>query len=147
MKPVAGGLIIGGALLVALGSIMPWQEIQSGIFEKTIIGTDKQGLVTLGVAVAMIIAGIVVLVRDSMPARGAAILAALAAFGVGGFTVYDILSRAADVEKLQRVQAALGGTSNASISSSVPGLGLYAVIIGATLAIVGSLLQNQQPSA
>ncbi|KPL80221.1 hypothetical protein [Herpetosiphon geysericola] len=144
-KPaIASGLILGGALLIGLGSIMPWQEITSGIFNKTVVGTDKLGFYTLACAALLFIAGLVVLFRDGTPARGGAALAGLAALGIGGYTAYDILSRAADVDKLRQVESALGGKSTVpAVFSSVPGIGIYAILLGALLAIAGALVQNQ----
>lgn len=144
-KPtVAVSLILGGALLIGIGSIMPWQEINSGIFNKTVVGTDKQGMYTLACAGFLFIAGLVALFRDGTPARGVAILAGIAALGIGGYTTYDILSRAADVDKLRQVESALGGTSSVpAVFSSVPGIGIYAILLGALLTIAGSVVQNQ----
>lgn len=148
---VAGILgIVGGALL-ALGSFLTWAEVTGGGTSVTAKGVDgSDGYITL-------VAGLVAVVAGTMMARGArrvlAVLVILAGIVGGGIGLYDALTAKDSVldaaaEELapafgasaERVRAALDQAIDAGQLSVSISIGLYVVIAGGVVALVGGIL-------
>ncbi len=149
--PVAGILgVVGGALL-AVGSFLTWAEVTGGGTSVTAKGVDgSDGYITL-------IAGVVAIVAGMMMARATrrvlAVLVILAGIVGGGIGLYDALTAkdsvldaaaeelaptfGASAEQVRTVldQAIDAGQLSVSIS-----IGLYVVIGGGVVALVGGIL-------
>jgi len=149
--PVAGILgVVGGALL-ALGSFLTWAEVSGGGTSVTAKGVDGlDGYITL-------VAGLVAIVAGVMMARGTrrvlAVLVILAGIVGGGIGLYDALTAKDSVldaaaEELaptfgasaQEVRAALDQAIDAGQLSVSISIGLYVVIGGGVVAVVGGIL-------
>jgi uncharacterized membrane protein (TIGR02234 family) len=149
--PVAGILgVVGGALL-ALGSFLTWAEVSGGGTSVTAKGVDgSDGYITL-------VAGLVAIVAGIMMARGTrrvlAVLVILAGIVGGGIGLYDALTAKDSVldaaaEELaptfgvsaQEVRAALDQAIDAGQLSVSINIGLYVVIGGGVVAVVGGIL-------
>jgi hypothetical protein len=149
--PVAGILgVVGGALL-ALGSFLSWAEVTGGgtsVMAKGVDGSD--GYITL-------VAGLVAVVAGIMMARGTrrvlAVLVILAGIVGGGIGLYDALTAKDSVldaaaEELaptfgasaQEVRAALDQAIDAGQLSVSISIGLYVVIGGGVVALVGGIV-------
>jgi hypothetical protein len=143
--------ILGGALL-AIGSFLSWAEVSGGgvsVSAKGIDGTD--GWVTLVAGLIAIVAGIAAM-RGGR--RALAVLAIVAGLVGGGLGLYDALTAedsvldaaaeeiatqvGASVEEVRVLldQAIESGEFGISLS-----IGLYLVIGGGLIAIVGGILQ------
>jgi uncharacterized membrane protein (TIGR02234 family) len=149
--PVAGILgVVGGALL-ALGSFLTWAEVTGGGTSVTAKGVDgSDGYITL-------VAGLVAVVAGIMMARGTrrvlAVLVILAGIVGGGIGLYDALTAKDSVldaaaEELaptfgasaQQVRAVLDQAIDADQLSVSISFGLYVVIGGGVVALVGGIL-------
>ena len=148
---VAGILgVVGGALL-ALGSFLSWAEVTGGgtsVMAKGVDGSD--GYITL-------VAGLVAVVAGIMMARGTrrvlAVLVILAGIAGGGIGLYDALTAEDSVldaaaEELaptfgasaQEVRAVLDQAIDVGQLSVSISIGLYVVIGGGVVALVGGIL-------
>jgi hypothetical protein len=149
--PVAGILgVVGGALL-ALGSFLTWAEVTGGGTSVTAKGVDgSDGYITL-------VAGLVAVVAGIMMARGTrrvlAVVVILAGIVGGGIGLYDALTAKDSVldaaaEELaptfgasaQEVRAALDQAIDAGQLSVSISIGLYVVIGGGVVALVGGIV-------
>lgn len=149
--PLAGILgVVGGALL-ALGSFLTWAEVTGGGTSVTAKGVDgSDGYITL-------VAGLVAVVAGIMMARGTrrvlAVLVILAGIVGGGIGLYDALTAKDSVldaaaEELaptfgasaQQVRAVLDQAIDAGQLSVSISIGLYVVIGGGVVALVGGIL-------
>jgi hypothetical protein len=149
--PLAGILgIIGGALM-AVGSFLAWAEVSGGGTSVTAKGVDgSDGYITL-------VAGLVAVVLGIVMARGTkrvlAVLVILAGIVGGGIGLYDALTAKDSVldaaaEELapsfgasaELVRTALDQAIDAGQLSVTIGIGLYVVIAGGIVALVGGIL-------
>lgn len=149
--PVAGILgLVGGALL-ALGSFLTWAEVSGGGTTVTAKGVDgSDGYITL-------VAGLVAVVAGIMMARGSrrvlAVLVILAGIVGGGIGLYDALTAKDSVldaaaEELaptlgasaQQVRTVLDQAIDAGQLSVSISIGLFIVIGGGVVALVGGIL-------
>lgn len=149
--PVAGILgVVGGALL-AVGSFITWAEVTGGGTSVTAKGVDgSDGYITL-------VAGGVAVVAGIMMARGIrrvlAVLVILAGIVGGGIGLYDALTAKDSVldaaaEELaptfgataQQVRTVLDQAIDAGQLSVSIGIGLYVVIGGGVVSLVGGII-------
>jgi hypothetical protein len=142
--------IVGGALL-AIGSFLAWAEVSGGGTSVTAQGIDDSyGYFTLAAGGFALVVGIVM-------ARGArrelAVLAVLAGLVGGGVGLYEALTIKDSVldaaaEQLapsfelstDQVRAALDQAIETGQLSLSIGIGLYAVIAGGVVALVGGIV-------
>lgn len=143
--------ILGGALLV-IGSFLAWAEVSGSGTSTTASGIDgSDGYVTLVVGAIAIAAGIVAMRAGR---RALAILTILAGLVGGGLGIYDALTAeesvldsaaeelaptfgvSADEVRVLLDEAIDTGELGVSIA-----IGLYVVIAGGVLALVGGALQ------
>jgi hypothetical protein len=138
-----GGIlaIIGGALL-AVGSFLPWAEVSWGGTSVTAQGIDDSyGYFTLAAGSFALIVGIVM-------RRGAkrelAVLAVLAGLVGGGVGLYEALTIRDSVLDAAAEQLAPSFALDQAIETGQLGLsisiGLYAVIAGGVVALVGGIV-------
>jgi uncharacterized membrane protein (TIGR02234 family) len=149
--PAAGILgVVGGALL-ALGSFLTWAEVSGGGTTVTAKGVDgSDGYITL-------VAGLVAVVAGIMMARGSrrvlAVLVIIAGIVGGGIGLYDALTAKNSVldaaaEELaptlgasaQQVRTVLDQAIDAGQLSVSISIGLFIVIGGGVVALVGGIL-------
>jgi hypothetical protein len=143
--------IVGGALL-AIGSFLPWAEVSGNGVSSSASGIDgSDGFVTVVAGAVAIVTGIVAMRAGR---RLLAILAVVAGLVGGGLGVYDALTAEDSVldtaaeeiapqfgvtpEQVRTLldEAIAGGELSVSIS-----IGLYVVIAGGALALVGGAIQ------
>jgi FtsH-binding integral membrane protein len=149
--PVAGILgLIGGALL-ALGSFLAWAEVAGGGTSVTAKGVDdRHGYITLVAGLVAVVAGIV-MARGTR--RALAVLVILAGIVGGGIGLYDALTAKDSVldaaaEELaptfgvsaQQMRTVLDQAIDAGQFSVSISIGLYVVIGGGVVALVGGIL-------
>ena len=149
--PLAGILAIVGGALLAIGSFLAWAEVSGGGTSVTAKGVDgSDGYITLAAGLIAIVLGIVM-------SRGTkkvlAILVILAGIVGGGIGLYDALTAKDSVldaaaEELapsfgasaEQVRAVLDQAIDAGQLSVSISIGLYVVIAGGVVALVGGIL-------
>jgi hypothetical protein len=149
--PAAGILGVIGGVLLALGSFLAWAEVSGGGTSVTAKGIDgSDGYITL-------VAGLVAVVAGILMARGTrrvlAVLVILAGIVGGGIGLYDALTAKDSVldaaaEELapsfevsaQQVRTVLDQAIDAGQLSVSISIGLYVVIGGGVVALVGGIL-------
>lgn len=128
-------IIAGSALLVLLGSLLPWATVETGFGSISVRGTEGDGVLTLLLALAGGAAAVaVVMARKPMAAIGGIVAGGLA-LAIGLFDFID----------LARATGDSGGLVQAHT-----GFGLWLVLLG-SLAMTGAsiailVLNKQQPA-
>lgn len=155
-RPTAGAaLMVLGGLLMAIGALLPFAKVEAGelpIPAQTVGGLDTpDGKLFLGVGIGLLIlGGLIWVARSRAPRMVAAVLAIVAA----GFMLYaavvditgieaeslDAIAEAGAAQtpgvSVEQVRAALD-QFNVSINT---GIGLYIVLGGAAIALIGGIL-------
>lgn len=149
--PLAGILAIVGGALLAIGSFLAWAEVSGGGTSVTAKGVDgSDGYITLAAGIIAIVLGIV-LSRGTK--RVLAVLVILAGIVGGGIGLYDALTAKDSVldaaaEELapsfgttaEQVRTVLDQAIDAGQLSVSISIGLYVVIAGGVVALVGGIL-------
>lgn len=149
--------LIGGALL-AIGSFLAWAEVSGGGVSTSAAGIDgTDGWITL---IAGLVAIAVSLVALRAGRRMLAVLAIVAGLVGGGVGVYDALTAEDSVldaaaeeiapqfgASAEEVRVLLDEAIDAGQLSISISIGLYMVIAGGVLAIVGGVLQLRGATA
>ena len=149
--PLAGILGVVGGALMALGSFLAWAEVSGGGTSVTAKGVDgSDGYITLVAGLVAVAAG-VVMARGTR--RVLAVLMILAGIVGGGLGLYDALTAKDSVldaaaEELapafevsvQQVRTVLDQAIDARELSVSISVGLYVVIGGGIVALVGGIL-------
>ena len=149
--PIAMILGVVGGALMALGSFLAWAEVSGGQATVTAKGIDgSDGYITLVAGLVAIVAGIV-MARGTK--RVLAVLVILAGIVGGGIGLYDAVTAKDSVldaaaEELapsfgvsaDQVRTALDQAIDAGQLSVSISIGLYLVIAGGVVALVGGIL-------
>jgi hypothetical protein len=118
-RPAACAVAVGGGL-VALGTVAPWATSEGPFSQSGLARGD--GVVTGLIGLGLVLLGLMLLLRKAgPPVRAAAILLAMAGLAVG-------------IGENMKVSDAI-----APVTPSVHiGIGIYLVIVGSALALVGA---------
>lgn len=149
--PVGAIVAIAGGALLAIGSFLAWAEVSGGGTSVTAKGTDgSDGYITLGAGIVAVLVG-VLLLRQAK--RALAVLAIVAGLVGGGVAVYDALTAEDSVldgaaEELaptvgaspEQVRVLLDEAIDAGQLSISLSIGIYVVIAGGLVALVGGIL-------
>jgi hypothetical protein len=128
--PVEWAIVIGGAILVAIGSVLPWVSV-SVLFngQLSIAGTEGDGMFTLILAFVVILLGVVGLnERLGIGASIGALVGSAVALITG---IVNLL----DPSRIGGTTVNVFGTDQAGPSA---GVGLILVLIGAGVSIIGA---------
>jgi hypothetical protein len=150
--PVGGILALVGGALLAIGSFLDWAEVSGTGTSVTATGIDgTDGWITLGAGVLALAAGSAIVRRTG--GRGVAILAIVAGVIGGGVGLYDaatakdsFLDSAAEElarefgGSVQQLRALLDAAIQVGELAVTVMIGLYVVIAGGVLAIVGGAI-------
>jgi hypothetical protein len=118
-------LTIAGAVLVVIGSLLPWATVTTFFGSVGYAGTEGDGKITLVIGLLAAIAAFLELTQDR-DTRGAVVVLACAAGGTAVFDLANITDRIATV-------------SSGFVRASA-GIGLYAVLAGGGLALCGAFI-------
>ena len=128
-KPWSTGVrvvILGGAGVLALGSLLDWVKATAGVFTATKAGTDGDGVLTL------ILAGLVVLlfllIKSHRPAAITTIVLGALAGAVAFYDIGDISNKADSL-----------GNATIRLHASV-GIGLILCAIAAVAVVIGGIM-------
>ena len=149
--PVGAILAIVGGALLAVGSFLAWAEVSGGGTSVTAKGVDgSDGYITLAAGAVALLVGIA-MTRQAR--RMLAVLVILAGIVGGGIGLYDALTAKDSVldaaaEELaptfgasaERVRVALDQAIDAGQLSVSISIGLYVVIAGGVVALIGGIL-------
>ncbi|MEO7557367.1 MAG: hypothetical protein ABIV94_12270 [Acidimicrobiales bacterium] len=124
-------LVLGGAIAVAVGALLPWATVDIGIASVSKAGTAGDGVITLCLAVVAIILGGFGYQRGmSRKASMWSIVLGALILAVGVYDTIDVNTRAADLK----------------IGSASVGLGLWLTDIAAIVLVVGSFMTRRAAS-
>jgi hypothetical protein len=119
-------------LAVVVGSIMPWASIATAFGTVSVAGTEGDGKITLALGVGLLI---LAAVQISNANPGLRLFSAIVGAGTGVVAVIDIAN----------VSSKVGEVSSAFARASV-GSGLYVVLVGGALAIIGAVAGGRKAS-
>ena len=132
----AAAVALLGGVGIIVGSIAPWATVSAGVFQRSVAGMDGDGKITI--ALGIVVALFALIAMTSTSSRAFAILMLLAALAAGAIGIYDTVNvsdKANEAESFSEY-----------VSASV-GWGLYVVIGGSTIALIGALmLLNATPT-
>lgn len=149
--PVGAILTIAGGALLGIGSFLAWAEVSGGGASVTAKGIDgSDGYITLGTGIIAVLVGMLLLRQAK---RALAVLAIAAGLVGGGVAVYDALTAKDSVldsaaEELappvgaspDQVRVLLDEAIDAGQISISLSIGIYVVIAGGLLVLVGGIL-------
>ena len=149
--PVGAILAMVGGVLLAVGSFLAWAEVSGGGTSVTAKGVDgSDGYITLAAGAVALLVGIA-MTRQAR--RTLAVLVILAGIVGGGIGLYDALTAKDSVldaaaEELaptfgasaEEVRAALDQAIDAGQLSVSISIGLYVVIAGGVVALIGGIV-------
>ena len=145
--PIGAILAIAGGALLVVGSFLPWVTLTQGGVSESATGIDgSDGYVTVVAGLVALGAGIMMMRQTK---RALAILALVAGLVGGGLGVYDALtvkdSIAAEVASqvgisVEEARVALDQGIEAGLFDISTGIGLYPVIGGGVVAVIGGLM-------
>ena len=149
--PVGAILAMVGGVLLAVGSFLAWAEVSGGGTSVTAKGVDgSDGYITLAAGAVALLVGIA-MTRQAR--RMLAVLVILAGIVGGGIGLYDALTAKDSVldaaaEELaptfgasaEEVRAALDQAIDAGQLSVSISIGLYVVIAGGVVALIGGIV-------
>ena len=118
-------IVLGGALVVVIGSFLAWATVSAGGISVSASGMDGDGVITLVVGLAA--AAMALFLKD----RGRNIGVAIA----GGIIVLVAIIDIADVNR------ALGEFPGGGVEASV-GIGLWLVLLGGITVLVGPFIRD-----
>jgi hypothetical protein len=150
--PIAAILAIVGGALLAIGSFLTWAEVSGGGTSVTAKGVDgSDGWITLVCGAVVLLAGLAFLLAGGR--KAIAVLAIVAGLVGGGVGLYDALTAKDRVldDAAEELAGQFGGTKEevrALLDQAIDagelgislGIGLYLVIAGGALGIVGGFL-------
>ena len=157
--PLAAILAIAGGALLAIGSFLAWAEVSGGGTSVTATGTDgTDGWITFVAGLIVLVVGVTFLRGGGK--RALAILAIVAALVGGGVGLYDALTAKDRVlnDAAEELAGQFGGTTeevrallDQAIDAGELGIslaiGLYLVIAGGALGIVGGFMGMKSSTA
>jgi hypothetical protein len=117
----------GGAVLLALGALLPWAEAESAHASFSQIGLDGNGAITLLAGILVVLA--IALMRPSPRAAGYVLALGAAALAVGIYQALDTSQKAND----------LVAHSSPDVSAGV-GIGVWLTIGAAVVVLVGGAI-------
>jgi hypothetical protein len=117
-------LVTVGGLLVAVGSLLPWITLTSGFGSASVAGIEGDGILTL------ILGGVI------------ALLGFLAYGGTGPRFVTFLLSVGALAFGGWELVTLSGKLSSTDTARVAVGMGLYIVVGGAVVALIGSVMRR-----
>lgn len=109
------------------GSVMPWASVVTIFGSVSVAGTEGDGVITLGLGIAILVLAVVELAGSSKTRGIVTIVAAI----TGALVVFEIVN----------VSNRIGEASSEAAHASV-GIGLWMVAVGAVLGFAGSLVQR-----
>ena len=139
--PWGGILIVAGGALAVLGSFLPWLSVTAPLLGNvTRSGLDGggDGIITLVIGAVLALLGVALILRSGS-ARRAVIGTVLTSLVLGVVAVMDI----GDVQTrgiLMETSLATEGNMFADAVAFSVGMGLYVILIGGVLGIVGSVV-------
>jgi len=121
----ASGMLLAGAAVTVLGSVLPWATVEAGFESEQVNGTDGDGVLTIILAIAALAFGIPGLLKRS---KGLLITALVA-------TILIVVIALADIGDVSSVAEEVGFGVEATV-----GVGLWLVLVGGIVAMIGAIM-------
>lgn len=137
--PLQGGLVICGATLMAIGALLPWASIGTGVFKQTIMGINAHGITVLISAVILLLAGVSIVIKDTKMARIGSLISLFVGAGFAINEMMDIMR-----VKSQRTELAVGDSFVSLPTEISMGSGLFFILIGVLIAFIGVCIPNKK---
>lgn len=141
---LAASLTLSGGVAAGVGSFLPWAEISAGPVSEQATGISGwEGKATLIAAIVLIVAAVRVF-RDAPDAiarlRPSAIVGGLVAIGVGTYTALTAREQLLDAAEAELSRSVVEEALESGLLQLSLMLGLYVVIAGGALGILGAVL-------
>lgn len=124
-RRTAAIIAIVGAVMLGVGTLLPWATITTGFGSASVNGIEGDGVIVLAIATLI---GIIAVASMDRPGRAAPLVIAVAA----GLALVALFIDYAGVS--ERLQDASSSVARASI-----GTGLYLCLAGAGVALIGAI--------
>jgi hypothetical protein len=121
-------LVAGGAVLLALGAVLPWREVQVGNVSASRAGVDGDGALVIVLG-----AGILILLVVLEASRRLAWLLLALSIGAAGFALFEL------VDTSRKADDFVTGAADRAISASV-GIGPWVSLAGALVVLFGAVV-------
>ncbi len=121
-------LVIAGAGLIMLGTILPWAKMDAGIFSKTLTGIETDGIFVGGLGVILLFIGLSTRVKIE---KIYSILGTIVS-GIAGLFLISMMFRFAGL---------IGTTVGVQMSL---GSGIYVALLGIILGLAGALMKGKE---
>lgn len=118
-------VLLGGAILVIVGSLMPWATVRTVFGTVNVNGTQGDGVITLAMGAVL---GLVGLAYRGKPGK-------LYSLGAAGFAIIALIVAGS---ALFRVSAG-SADANSEYAMASTGTGLYVAVLGSVAAAGGAL--------
>jgi hypothetical protein len=130
-RPLEWAVVIGGAVLITIGSVLPWATLPLPFLggEFSVNGTEGDGMFTLIIGFVVILFGIVGL--NGRLGLGMTIASLIGA-------TLALVTGIIDVTHMSRISSDAG--EGAGLVNPSPGVGLILVLIGAAVSIIGAAI-------
>lgn len=158
-SPVAGLLVLAGGALTAVGSLLSWFEVRADLSSigqpvqtESVKGLDtSDGGILIWVGVGLVVLGVALLFLRQRGGRiGLSVLALLAGAFAGGVGLYDALtpktqaideaSKGLSGVGVQQAKQFLEGLFDDGILKITVQIGLWLVVVGGAVALIGALV-------
>jgi hypothetical protein len=136
--PAAGRVILAGAALIFFGSFLPWAAVRGMFSEQSINGMQADGIITLAGSILIAAAGVGLMVKSQLITR---LLGLVLALGIGMIVFINIFNSSLLGLRRAAIERALSGQSSSLVSVESTGAGLYLVLAGVLVVLVGTGLQ------
>lgn len=119
--------VYGGAVVMALGSFLPWVKASAGAFFATASGIEGDGVFTL--LLAALIVACFTLIKSPRTAGTATLSLGAAAGVLAGYELFDISNKA------EALSTGLDVAASPGVGLLLTGLAACAIVVGAALAL------------
>jgi hypothetical protein len=126
---IGGTVVLIGALLAIVGSILPWARVEGNIVSLSKSGTQGDGALTMIAGIIILVMGALMLVLESYGI--AVILSVLGGLGCAAVAVIDLVD----------LSARISGISNDYLTVKA-GEGIYMVLVAGIIVVIGAAIDR-----
>src|SRR5689334_24470775 len=87
----ASVVVVVGAVVLGVGSLLEWAKVEAGIFSRSIAGTEGDGKLTIAIAAVVGVIALVALLERPV-APGAVVVVLVGGLAAAGIAIYDIVN-------------------------------------------------------
>lgn len=124
---LGGSIVVVGALVAIIGSLLPWARIEGSFLNASKSGTQGDGVLTLIAGVIIIVMGALMLALEQ--STFASVIAVLGGLGCAAVAVLDLVD----------LTGRMSGLSTEYVTLKA-GEGIYMVLVAGIIVMVGSIV-------